>query len=89
MANEIAPRLKRRSPPLKRASVETIDREISRAYERAREGGEKPPNINEVVAPVRAALAALGYFATNRQIQKAASGEKHVGQRLTAGRPAR
>jgi hypothetical protein len=90
MANGIAPGFLRRpsSHGLKEASVKMIDREIARVYERARESGEKPPNLVELLTPVRAALAVLGYCATSRQIQKIARNEKHARQRLSVGKPA-
>ncbi len=76
---------------LKTATAETIEREISRAYERAKASGEKPPNVNAILVPVNASLAALGYYATRRQIMAVAMHEKHAGRRLPKGRrgPAR
>ena len=41
-----------------------VKREVNFAYERARAAGEKPPDLIEVVAPVRASLAARGYNST-------------------------
>jgi hypothetical protein len=71
---------------LKMATAEIVDREISRAYEQAKDAGEKPPNIREVLAPVRASLAVLGYFASKAQIKEVAGNEKHAAQRLPRGR---
>jgi hypothetical protein len=91
MANRTARDPSKRPSPrgdLKQATVETIDREVSRAYERAAAAGEKPPNVVEILAPVRASLAVLGYFATKSQIQKVAKSEQHAGRRLPKGRPA-
>ena len=67
------------------ATEEAIDREIASAYERAREAGEKPPNLIEIVAPVRASLAVRGYFARFRQIQAIAKRQKYAQLRLPAG----
>ena len=70
-----------------KATEEIIDREVTLAYERARAAGEKPPNLVEVVAPVRASLAARGYFAIVTQIRAVAGYEKHAKHRLPVGNP--
>jgi hypothetical protein len=70
---------------LKEAPVETIDREISRAYQHAKAASEKPPNIHELVARVRASLAVLGYFASRRQIQEAARNERPLAASVRGG----
>jgi hypothetical protein len=72
---------------LTQATDEAIDREVAVAYERARDAGEKPPNLNEVVAPVRASLAVRGYFASGRRIQAVARREKYAQHRLPVGNP--
>lgn len=88
MANKIFPwRRPRRHDALAHATEETIDREVTMAYERARAAGEKPPNLNEIVAPVRASLAVRGYFASARQIRAVARREKHARHRLPVGNP--
>jgi hypothetical protein len=65
--------------------VETIDREVSRAYEHAKAAGERPPNLREIVPLVRALLAVLGYFASRPQIQEVARREKYAAQRIPPG----
>ncbi len=89
MAKKIA--LSRRSRrwhhSLTQATEETIDREVALAYERAKIAGEKPPNLNEIVAPVRASLAVRGYFAGVQRIRAVARREKHAQHRLPAGNP--
>jgi hypothetical protein len=88
MANKISPwRRPRRLGALAQATEEIIDREVTIAYERASVAGEKPPNLNEIVAPVRASLAVLGRFASARRIQAVARREKHAEHRLPAGSP--
>jgi hypothetical protein len=88
MANNISPwRRPRRLGALAQATEEIIDREVTRAYERARTTGEKPPNLNEVVAPVRASLAVLGHFASAERIKVVAKREKHAKHRLPVGSP--
>jgi hypothetical protein len=88
MGNRVSSwRRPRRRNALTQATEEIIDREVTIAYERATAAAEKPPNLTEVVAPVRASLAALGYFATTTQIQVVAKYEKHAGHRLPAGNP--
>jgi hypothetical protein len=72
---------------LTQATEEIIDREVTLAYERAMVAGEKPPNIKEILVPVRASLAVRGYFASVSQIQAVARREKHAGQRLPVGNP--
>jgi hypothetical protein len=80
-------RWRQRLGALKRATAKTIDLEVSRAYGRAKDAGEKPPNLVEVVAPVRASLAVLGYFTSVDQIQKVAKREKYARLRFPVGSP--
>jgi hypothetical protein len=88
MVDRISPwRRPRPHDALTQATEEIIDREVTLAYERARLAGEKPPNIKEILAPVRASLAVRGYFASVTQIQAVAKYEKHARHRLPVGNP--
>jgi hypothetical protein len=88
VANKMSPwRRPRRHDALTHATEETIDREVTLAYERAQVAGEKPPNLNEIVAPVRASLAVRGYFASVQRIRAVARREKHAEHRLPVGNP--
>jgi hypothetical protein len=59
-------------PVLKPASPKEIKRAIKAVYDVADAAGEKPPNIREIIDPVKAWLKMKGYSASNRQIQNLA-----------------
>jgi hypothetical protein len=71
--------------PLRPAPVEVINNAIGAVYDDADKDQEKPPNLNEVVQPVKVKLADLGFKASKRSIQDLASKEPHSNRRLSVG----
>jgi hypothetical protein len=70
---------------LKPANDGKIHETITAAYDTAAATGQKPPNIKEIVAPVRAILRKRGYEASGRHIQELAGGARHAGRRRKPG----
>jgi hypothetical protein len=58
---------------------------IRAVYDEAERTGEKPPNINEIAAPVQAKLTADGRGASKRQIQKIADEPEFAARRGPLG----
>jgi hypothetical protein len=71
---------------LKPAPPSRIHQAIAEVYDDAEAGGEKPPNVKEIAAPVRVILQNAGYKASARQIQELASDSRHKGRRRKPGK---
>src|SRR6202040_4183579 len=69
-------------PAWKTPSETRIKEAIHAEYHKAKDCGNKPPNIKEIVAPVQASLQAAGYEASGRKIQEVASSDEFDGERL-------
>jgi hypothetical protein len=67
------------------ASDPAIDEAISKAYDDANAARQKPPNLVEIVALVKAILASQGESASGPKIQKLARAAKHKARRLRPG----
>jgi hypothetical protein len=74
------------SPQLKPASGPMIQDELHRVYDIAAQEGEKPPNINEVAAPVQARLREIGHTASTAQIKGIAERPEFKKRRRPAGK---
>jgi hypothetical protein len=72
-------------PRLRPATDGQIDRAITHVYDAAEQNQVKPPNVNEVVAPVQARLVEQGRQASGEQIKRIAEAEKHKARRLPPG----
>ena len=70
---------------LRYASRQEIDRAIREVYDRREAGGQKPPNLNEIVGPVQDLLRAEGCYSSGRHIQDLARGPEHKSRRRKAG----
>jgi hypothetical protein len=68
------------------ASDRQIHDAITSVYDTAAEAGEKPPNLNEIVAPVQARLLAGGHKASGRHIKQLAEASHHAARRRKPGR---
>jgi hypothetical protein len=69
----------------KPASERRIYAAITKAYDEAEDAGSKPPNVKEIVAPVKAILNKAGYEASGNQIQKLAGDPQHAARRGKVG----
>jgi hypothetical protein len=72
-------------PRLRPATDGQIDRAITRVYDAAEQNQVKPPNVNEVVAPVQAILVEQDRQASGEQIKRIAEAERHKARRLPPG----
>ena len=68
------------------ASDRQIHAAITSVYDTAAEIGEKPPNLNQIVAPVQARLLAGGHKASGRHIKQLAEEPQHAARRRKPGR---
>jgi hypothetical protein len=71
--------------PLKPAPVEMVRKAIRDVYDRKSALDDKPPNIKELVIPVRKQLEAKGYTATGNEIQEIGGNQEFDGLRLKPG----
>jgi hypothetical protein len=74
---------------LRPAPEAEINRAIAVVYDRADANHTKPPNIRELVSPVRELLAALGYKSSSSQIQSLGSRAPYAARRLKQGQKPR
>jgi hypothetical protein len=73
------------TPRFGSASKDTIIREIRAVYDEAENTNGKPPNIREIIAPVRHALQAEGVDASGKHIQELASSDEFRKRRRKRG----
>jgi hypothetical protein len=73
------------TPEQKPAVPYQIDEAITVAYDEAESAGKKPPNLKEIVEPVRAALRNQGLQASGRQIQHRADTDEFKKRRRKPG----
>jgi hypothetical protein len=71
---------------LRQASQPKIHKAIQAVYDKAEAAKEKPPNVNEVIAPVQARLSAAGYEASGRLIRDLAGERRHAVRRWPRGK---
>jgi hypothetical protein len=71
---------------LRPAPKSEIQKAIRDVYDRAAVNGEKPPNIVEIVKPVRNLLGIKGYKAVKSEIQEIGSEPEFDGRRLRTGK---
>jgi hypothetical protein len=69
----------------KQASKADIRNAIRAAYDQADALGSKPPNVNEIVGPVRTRLSNAGLMASKNLIQELAAEDEFKGRRLKPG----
>lgn len=85
-ANEnLVPEPKPSAPELRRASDNKINEAISALYDETEARKEKPPNVKEVVLPVRSKLAVIGLEASGRRIQELAEADVYKKRRRKPG----
>jgi len=77
--------LRKRNRKLRLASQSIIHDTITEVYDEFEKMNEKPPNLREIVAPVRDKLKAHGYEASGRRIQNLANADKHKNRRRKPG----
>lgn len=70
---------------LRLAPKSMIHDTISEVYDEAKMAGQKPPNVKEIVAPVRKRLSHGGYEASGRRIQQLADDDRHKSRRRKPG----
>jgi hypothetical protein len=63
--------------PLKSAPNPSIREAVDAVYGEIKASGGKPPNLNEIIAPVQRYLGEKGYQASGQQIQKIAGKKPH------------
>jgi hypothetical protein len=68
-----------------RAPEGSIDDAVATVYTDAKKEGKKPPNIKQVIQPVKKVLHERGLDATYDQIIKSASKSQHKSRRLSPG----
>jgi hypothetical protein len=66
------------APPLafKKAPDAMVRKEIREEYDRAERMNEKPPNVREIIEPVKRALRAKGFDASGNHIQELAGSKE-------------
>ncbi len=72
-------------PELRTAQTAQIDEAISAEYDCADAVGKKPPNLNELVAPVQKRLRAQGFIVKKATIQGRAKDRQHAERRIGRG----
>jgi hypothetical protein len=70
---------------LRLAPSSAIHSTITEVYDEFENMNQKPPNLREIIAPVRDKLKARGYEASGRRIQTLANTEKHRNRRRKPG----
>jgi hypothetical protein len=72
--------------PLRSAFDRVIDDAIGAVYDEARRTGADPPNVKKICPLVQEKLRREGYRASQRQIEKIASQDKHKQRRRPPGK---
>jgi hypothetical protein len=70
---------------LRQAPESVIHETIKEAYDRAERDKQKPPNVNQIGAPVQNLLRGRGYTASKRRIKELAADQQHAARRRKAG----
>jgi hypothetical protein len=73
------------APELRTAPPSKIDEALTAVYDEAEIAGEKPPNLNQVIAPTQEHLRKQGLEASGRRIQGRAEADEFRKRRRKAG----